>query len=1066
MRFFALDNEPDALELDAPRRAPAAARPTTSSGSAPSTTPRRSRRRIRRRWSSGPCPGAGARTSGRRLDGCGDGGPDLAAHGGIALPRVVPAAGRTTTRRPTACASSTSSTSTTTRRPAGVALSDDESAATAALRLRSLKSLYDPTYVDESWIGPAAGAALDPAAEGLDRRALPGHEARDHRVQLGRRRRHELARSRRPRRSRSSGAKASTSRRAGSRRRRDSGRGRVPPLPRLRRRRLDRRRATACARVSANVDDVGAYAVARRPARGSSSCSSTRTRRRRDAAVSLRRSPLHWRARLFRFDGANALGPAGTLLPSARRRSTLTLPARSATLAVTLLDFADVPSTHPLLRLRHEGRRRRRLGRLRRRRASAPTRPVTRAQMAVFLLKAKLGSALRAARRDGDGVRRRARRRRSPPPGSRSSPRSVSRAAAAAATTARTRPGHPRADGRVPAEDVARLGYAPPAAHGIFGDVPPSGRSPPTGSRTSTPRNITGGCSASPLLYCPGNAEHARADGGVSDQDLLAPVELTAACSDLTPGQVFVDPKGRPRDTPISQFNSRIPGQGRQEAGVAAASFHPDMQSPGPALTVAFLAGGSSRPLRCRHELQAAGLFGVGRLHRPDEPRRSCVSSPDGRVLVAEKSGLIKIFPNLTTNTYTVVGRPAHGGPQLLGPRAARPARSIPNFATNNYIYVLYSYDAVIGGTPPNWGMAGQTSDACPTPPGATTDGCVISSRLSRLTAIGDGLDGRARGAARTTGASSSRATRPARSISARTATSTSAAATAPASTTPTGASSAAARAARRPRQPLRRPALPRRHAADASPPPRAARCAARVRAGRRRAAPAERLDPARSIRPRALAAPGQPAHRLGRRQRAAHHRLRPAQSVPHDRPPRHERGLDRATSAGTRWEELNRIPDLSTRPQLRLALLRGQRRPVHGPEHLPAQAADDARPFYLQAQRLGRRGRRLLDGQLLGRRHGLLPGRQQLPLELQERALLLGLLAQVHVGHVPRRQRQPDPATTAAFASTRRRARGPADRARRQPLLRRLRRRPDHAGQVRPGRRRRPPARPRATRP
>ncbi|HXO29106.1 MAG TPA: glycoside hydrolase family 44 protein [Thermoanaerobaculia bacterium] len=35
----------------------------------------------------------------------------------------------------------------------GVALSDDESAGTAALRLRSLKGLYDPTYVDESWIG-------------------------------------------------------------------------------------------------------------------------------------------------------------------------------------------------------------------------------------------------------------------------------------------------------------------------------------------------------------------------------------------------------------------------------------------------------------------------------------------------------------------------------------------------------------------------------------------------------------------------------------------------------------------------------------------------------------------------------------------------------------------------------------------------------------------------------------------------------------------------------------------------------------------------------------------------
>ncbi len=36
-----------------------------------------------------------------------------------------------------------------------VALSEDESAGTAALRLRSLKSLYDPAYTDESWIGQA-----------------------------------------------------------------------------------------------------------------------------------------------------------------------------------------------------------------------------------------------------------------------------------------------------------------------------------------------------------------------------------------------------------------------------------------------------------------------------------------------------------------------------------------------------------------------------------------------------------------------------------------------------------------------------------------------------------------------------------------------------------------------------------------------------------------------------------------------------------------------------------------------------------------------------------------------
>ncbi len=37
----------------------------------------------------------------------------------------------------------------------GVALSDDESAAASARRLRSLRSLWDPTYVDESWIPDA-----------------------------------------------------------------------------------------------------------------------------------------------------------------------------------------------------------------------------------------------------------------------------------------------------------------------------------------------------------------------------------------------------------------------------------------------------------------------------------------------------------------------------------------------------------------------------------------------------------------------------------------------------------------------------------------------------------------------------------------------------------------------------------------------------------------------------------------------------------------------------------------------------------------------------------------------
>jgi uncharacterized repeat protein (TIGR01451 family) len=103
---------------------------------------------------------------------------------------------------------------------------------------------------------------------------------------------------------------------------------------------------------------------------------------------------------------------------------------------------------------------------------------------------------------------------------------------------------------------------------------------------------------------------------------------------------------------------------------------------------------------------------------------------PDGSVLVAEKGGLLKLFPNLTTNSYTVV---ADLTPEVhnFWDRGMLGMAVDPNFATNHYVYVLYAYDAPIGGAPPTWG------DACPSPPGATTDGCVVSGRLTRLTALG-----------------------------------------------------------------------------------------------------------------------------------------------------------------------------------------------------------------------------------------------------------------------------------------------------------------------------------------
>jgi glucose/arabinose dehydrogenase len=113
----------------------------------------------------------------------------------------------------------------------------------------------------------------------------------------------------------------------------------------------------------------------------------------------------------------------------------------------------------------------------------------------------------------------------------------------------------------------------------------------------------------------------------------------------------------------------------------------------------------------------------------------------DGRVFVAEKSGLIKVFPNVSTNTATVVAD-LRTNVHNYWDRGLLGFALDPNFPASPYLYVLYSYDATPGGVAPRWGTAGVTSDGCPTPPGATTDGCVIGARLSRLTLSGNTMVG------------------------------------------------------------------------------------------------------------------------------------------------------------------------------------------------------------------------------------------------------------------------------------------------------------------------------------
>src|SRR5947208_597 len=91
----------------------------------------------------------------------------------------------------------------------------------------------------------------------------------------------------------------------------------------------------------------------------------------------------------------------------------------------------------------------------------------------------------------------------------------------------------------------------------------------------------------------------------------------------------------------------------------------------------------------------------------------------DGRVFIAEKSGLILVFDSLQDTTPTVFAD-LRTNVDDYWDRGLLGMALDPNFPANPYVYVLYSYDHQLGSPdpPPKWG------DACPTPPGPTTDGC------------------------------------------------------------------------------------------------------------------------------------------------------------------------------------------------------------------------------------------------------------------------------------------------------------------------------------------------------
>jgi glucose/arabinose dehydrogenase len=111
--------------------------------------------------------------------------------------------------------------------------------------------------------------------------------------------------------------------------------------------------------------------------------------------------------------------------------------------------------------------------------------------------------------------------------------------------------------------------------------------------------------------------------------------------------------------------------------------------------------------------------------------------APDGRIFVAEKRGTIQMYDGIG-DTSPVQVADLRTEVHNFWDRGLLGLAVDPDFPARPYLYALYTFDGSIGGTAPQWGSAGVDSDPCPDPPGATRDGCIVSSKLVKLTLTGN----------------------------------------------------------------------------------------------------------------------------------------------------------------------------------------------------------------------------------------------------------------------------------------------------------------------------------------
>ena len=162
-------------------------------------------------------------------------------------------------------------------------------------------------------------------------------------------------------------------------------------------------------------------------------------------------------------------------------------------------------------------------------------------------------------------------------------------------------------------------------------------------------------------------------------------------------------------------------------------------------LFVLFTSGAAAVTLPAGFE-ETTVLPGVGK------PQDIAIA-PNGRVFVAEKTGFIRTYASVDDTTPTLFAD-LRAQVHNYGSRGLLSIVADPGFPAKPYVYVYYTMDAPLGGTPPVYG--GGSFDACPKfddpqdgdldKAGMQTigqvDNCPAGSRISRLQVSGEVMTG------------------------------------------------------------------------------------------------------------------------------------------------------------------------------------------------------------------------------------------------------------------------------------------------------------------------------------